>query len=69
MSQLYWNGIFTCLSQQLKLKETIMLPNQEPSFPYVARLAFGLICITILVYWMYVQDAQEKVENKARRRS
>lgn len=31
-----------------------MLPNQETSFPYVARLAFALICITILVYWMYI---------------
>lgn len=31
-----------------------MTPNQETSFPYVARLAFGLICITILVYWMYI---------------
>ncbi|MEI7586295.1 AI-2E family transporter [Runella sp.] len=34
-----------------------MPPIQEYNFPYVVRLAFALICVTILVYWMYVLDS------------
>ena len=31
-----------------------MNPPVVSQWPYVARLAFSLICVTILVYWMYV---------------
>ncbi|MEZ4900989.1 MAG: AI-2E family transporter [Spirosomataceae bacterium] len=31
-----------------------MPPISSFSFPYIARLAFALLSITILVYWMYV---------------
>jgi predicted PurR-regulated permease PerM len=48
---------FKSLSQQLKRKQTVMPPIQEYNFPYVVRLAFALICVTILVYWMYVLDS------------
>lgn len=34
-----------------------MPPIQEYTIPYVIRLAFALICVTILVYWMYVLDS------------
>lgn len=34
-----------------------MPPIQEYNFPYVVRLAFALICVTILVYWMYILDS------------
>lgn len=34
-----------------------MPPIQEYNFPYVVRLAFALICVTILIYWMYVLDS------------
>ena len=34
-----------------------MPPLQEYPFPYVVRLAFAMICVTILVYWMYVLDS------------
>lgn len=34
-----------------------MPPIQEYTIPYIVRLAFALICVTILVYWMYVLDS------------
>lgn len=54
---IWWAGIKfygIVLYSFRKQKKITMPPLQSFSFPYVARLAFALICVTILVYWMYI---------------